>query len=101
MLVLQQQSNNSGNKFLMLSAGLGCKELSGRPKNLWGVHNKMRQKRQELDRIYDLRAIRVIVEDKTDCYSVLRQVSGFAMGTQLSGHMCMWRSCLGLQFSGA
>lgn len=35
----------------------------------------MQQKQQELDRIYDLRAIRVIVEDKTDCYSVLRQVS--------------------------
>lgn len=61
--------------YTLVPAGLGYKELSGRPKNLWGVHNKMQQKRQELDRIYDLRAIRVIVEDKTDCYSVLRQVT--------------------------
>ncbi|KAL0040120.1 hypothetical protein WJX79_007435 [Trebouxia sp. C0005] len=53
---------------------LSYKELSGRPKNLWGVHNKMKQKQQELDGIYDLRAIRVIVRDKTDCYAVLRQV---------------------------
>ena len=56
------------------SADLSYKELSGRPKNLWGVHNKMQQKRQKLDSIYDLRAIRVIVRDKTDCYAVLRQV---------------------------
>lgn len=53
---------------------LSYKELSGRPKNLWGVHNKMQTKQQKLDSIYDLRAIRVIVRDKTDCYAVLRQV---------------------------
>ena len=56
-------------------ADLGYTELSGRPKNLWGVHKKMLKKRQELDSIYDLRAIRVVVKDKTDCYAVLRQVS--------------------------
>ena len=57
-----------------LLADLSYKELSGRPKNLWGVYNKMQQKCQKLDSIYDLRAIRVIVRDKTDCYAVLRQV---------------------------
>lgn len=61
------------NLFVLL-ADLSYKELSGRPKNLWGVYNKMQLKRQKLDSIYDLRAIRVIVRDKTDCYSVLRQV---------------------------
>lgn len=61
---------------LVLGADLSYKELSGRPKNLWGVHNKMQLKRQKLDSIYDLRAIRVIVRDKTDCYAVLRQVRG-------------------------
>lgn len=59
---------------LVLLADLSYKELSGRPKNLWGVYNKMQLKRQKLDSIYDLRAIRVIVRDKTDCYAVLRQV---------------------------
>ena len=34
----------------------------------------MQRKCQKLDSIYDLRAIRVIVRDKTDCYAVLRQV---------------------------
>ena len=58
----------------VLLTDLSYKELSGRPKNLWGVHNKMQQKCQKLDSIYDLRAIRVIVRDKIDCYSVLRQV---------------------------
>ena len=58
----------------VLLADLSYKELSGRPKNLWGVYNKMHQKCQKLDSIYDLRAIRVIVRDKTDCYAVLRQV---------------------------
>lgn len=62
------------NTLRVLLADLSYKELSGRPKNLWGVHNKMQRKCQKLDSIYDLRAIRVIVRDKTDCYAVLRQV---------------------------
>lgn len=67
------------NSVELLAADLSYKELSGRPKNLWGVHNKMQTKQQKLDSIYDLRAIRVIVRDKTDCYAVLRQVCCFVV----------------------
>ena len=49
-------------------------DLSGRPKNLWGVYRKMLQKGYGLDQVYDVRALRVVVESKADCYEVLREV---------------------------
>ncbi len=52
-------------------------DLSGRPKNLWGVYRKMLQKGYGLDQVYDVRALRVVVESKADCYEVLREVRHF------------------------
>jgi len=49
-------------------------DLSGRPKNLYGVMRKMREKQKGLDQVYDVRALRVVVKSKTDCYAVLNQV---------------------------
>jgi GTP pyrophosphokinase len=49
-------------------------DLSGRPKNLYGVFKKMQVKNQKVDDVLDVRALRVIVKSKTDCYEVLRQV---------------------------
>lgn len=49
-------------------------DLSGRPKNLWGVYSKMRAKGYGLDKVYDVRALRVVVDSKSDCYEVLREV---------------------------
>ena len=49
-------------------------DLSGRPKNLWGVFSKMRAKGYGLDQVYDVRALRVVVPSKSDCYEVLREV---------------------------
>lgn len=51
-------------------------DLSGRPKNLYGVFKKMKEKEQKVDAVLDVRALRVIVKSKTDCYEVLRQVGG-------------------------
>lgn len=49
-------------------------DLSGRPKNLYGIMRKMKDKQKGLKQVYDVRALRVIVKSKADCYRVLQQV---------------------------
>ncbi|MEP7003532.1 MAG: bifunctional (p)ppGpp synthetase/guanosine-3',5'-bis(diphosphate) 3'-pyrophosphohydrolase [Chloroflexota bacterium] len=46
-------------------------ELSGRPKHLWSIAEKMKRKHVGVDQVYDLLAIRVIVADVPMCYAVL------------------------------
>jgi len=48
--------------------------VSGRPKHIYSIWNKMRNKRLDFARLYDLRALRVIVEDERACYGVLALV---------------------------
>ena len=43
----------------------------GRAKHLFSIWKKMRAKRVEFDDLFDVRAVRVLVEDITQCYSVL------------------------------
>lgn len=47
------------------------REMSGRPKHIYSIYNKMVRKRRDFQQIYDIRAIRVIVENVRDCYVVL------------------------------
>ncbi|UCG98646.1 MAG: bifunctional (p)ppGpp synthetase/guanosine-3',5'-bis(diphosphate) 3'-pyrophosphohydrolase, partial [Burkholderiales bacterium] len=49
-------------------------EVSGRPKHIVSIHNKMRVKRLAFDEIYDVRALRVIVDEVAQCYQVLSLV---------------------------
>jgi GTP pyrophosphokinase len=46
-------------------------ELSGRAKHLWSIAQKMRRKSVGFNEVYDLLAIRVIVEDVPSCYAAL------------------------------
>ncbi len=46
-------------------------EVYGRPKHLYSIWKKKKRKNVELDNLYDLRAVRIIVEDKNTCYEVL------------------------------
>ncbi len=46
-------------------------EISGRIKGYYSVYNKILQQNRSIDDIYDLIAIRVIVEDLKSCYAVL------------------------------
>ena len=46
-------------------------ELSGRAKHIWSIAQKMRRKKVQFSEVYDLLAIRVIVEDVPACYAAL------------------------------
>jgi len=46
-------------------------EVSGRSKHLYSIHRKMVKRNVELDQIYDISAIRVLVEDIRACYELL------------------------------
>jgi GTP pyrophosphokinase len=46
-------------------------DISGRPKHLWSIHKKMLQREKDYDEIYDLLAVRVLVETVPECYHAL------------------------------
>ena len=49
-------------------------EVSGRPKHIYSIWNKMRGKDLDFSSLYDVRAFRVIVPDEKTCYTVLSLV---------------------------
>ncbi|GHT87759.1 GTP pyrophosphokinase [Betaproteobacteria bacterium] len=46
-------------------------EIYGRPKHIYSIYNKMRSKKLDFSQVYDIRALRVLVKDVKDCYTVL------------------------------
>jgi guanosine-3',5'-bis(diphosphate) 3'-pyrophosphohydrolase len=46
-------------------------ELSGRPKHLYSIRKKMQRKSADIGEIYDIYAIRVLVNEVRDCYAAL------------------------------
>jgi GTP pyrophosphokinase len=54
----------------LLAAGV-TGQISGRPKHIYSIWNKMRTKDLDFSEVYDVRALRVIVPDVKDCYAAL------------------------------
>ena len=52
-------------------AGIAGWEIVGRPKNLWSIFKKMKKRGKPFEEIYDLLAVRVLINNITDCYHVL------------------------------
>ena len=46
-------------------------DLSGRPKHIYSIWRKMQRKGVGLDELFDVRAVRVLVDDVKDCYAAL------------------------------
>jgi GTP pyrophosphokinase len=51
-------------------------EISGRPKHIYSIWKKMQRKRVDFEQIFDVRAVRVMVETLAQCYEVLGIVHG-------------------------
>ena len=51
-------------------------EVSGRVKHIYSIYRKMKLKGLSFDQLYDIRALRVLVDNPSDCYHVLGLVHG-------------------------
>lgn len=54
----------------LLAVGVEC-EIQGRPKNFYSIYKKMLKNNSELNEIYDLLAVRVLVDSVKDCYGAI------------------------------
>ncbi len=54
----------------MAQAGVECR-IMGRPKHFYSIYRKMKEQEIGLDRVYDLLAVRIIVNTNADCYHAL------------------------------
>ncbi len=62
-------------RFQQALAGQGiAAQVDGRPKHIYSIVRKMRGKSLAFDRIFDIRALRVVVPQVADCYQVLSWV---------------------------
>lgn len=60
-------------KNTLKSVGVGS-EIYGRPKHIYSIWKKMQRKQLPIDELYDLLAVRVIVDKVSSCYAVLGEV---------------------------
>ncbi len=55
-------------------AGIEVIDVSGRPKHLYSIYQKMHRQQKEFHEIYDLAALRIIVKTNEECYRALAVV---------------------------
>ncbi len=67
MILLQEELDNQGIERV---------KISGRPKHIYSIWRKMSKKRVEFQQMFDVRAVRVIVNHVSECYAVLGVVHG-------------------------
>ncbi len=67
-LVAQQVSDR------LAALNISAMDISGRPKHLFGIYQKMQRQNKEFHEIYDVAAIRIIVEANEHCYRALAVV---------------------------
>ncbi|KPQ40425.1 MAG: GTP pyrophosphokinase RelA [Phormidium sp. OSCR] len=53
------------------AVGITDFEVSGRPKHLYGIYTKMQRQQKDFTEIYDIAAVRVIVNSNDECYRAL------------------------------
>lgn len=68
----EEYINNIINELLekLKSTGIEA-EIAGRPKHFYSIYRKMVIKNKTIDQIYDLTAVRILVNDVRDCYAAL------------------------------
>lgn len=71
MQLLEQAAQKIQNR--LAARGISCK-ISGRPKHLYSIFRKMTEQQVTFDKIFDLTALRVIVDTRDDCYLALGEV---------------------------
>ncbi len=54
----------------LAAAGIRA-ELAGRPKHIYSIWKKMQRKGLDFSDLYDIRAVRILVDSVTDCYAAL------------------------------
>ncbi len=57
----------------LVASGVNA-EVTGRPKHLWSIYEKMVVRGKEFDDLFDLVGIRVIVESEKDCWAALGSI---------------------------
>jgi GTP pyrophosphokinase len=46
-------------------------DISGRPKHIYSIYRKMQRKHRGIESLYDIRAVRLLVDSVRDCYAAL------------------------------
>lgn len=68
----EEYINKIINELLEKLKGTGIEaEIEGRPKHFYSIYRKMVVKNKTIDQIYDLTAVRILVNDVRDCYAAL------------------------------
>ncbi|QFU02158.1 GTP pyrophosphokinase [Halomonas sp. THAF5a] len=58
-------------KSLMSAQGIRRYQVDGRAKHIYSIWRKMKRKRIDFSQVHDIRAVRILVPEVSDCYTVL------------------------------